>query len=258
MAYSKFKRARGRRTFRRRTQRGFRRRVRRIAFGIAEKKYLDYWFGFNLNNGAAAQYEEMPLPNNVTSEPMCRLPQEFTPVSLVQMIQQGFTRGTRVGNRIALDYIQLVISIAFDGSTFAADENMNGCVCRYQLIKPKGTPGTVAVSPYVSNVFRNSVQAMKDPDQMRTRKTSLDRQVRMAVTSTSVGGTALSGTGVPVIQHFIKMRGRQVQFNAVAALNQNMRQCANITDGDVWFQACAENPGMCYMAVGVRVCYRDA
>lgn len=257
MAYRKFRRVSYRRRFRRRARRGFRRRVRRVAMTIAEKKYYQYWFDAAPFSGTIGgnfpKFTAMPS-DKPSGTPYTA--QEFSFASLLANLQQGFTDGTRIGNRVFVDYIHIVINAIFAPAA-GADGTVNGCICRYSVQKVRGTSGSTAINPMTAGLF-HSVVGLKNPAYMRTRKTLLDRQIRMAYTSGSgTGVTNQGGTGTPLIQHYIPVK-RVVQFSGINTPDGDMSLTQYMMDNDIQFGACSQMANSCRLIVGVRVCFRDA
>ena len=127
MAYrSRFRRFRRRALGRGRRSRGgrvaFSRRVRRISYGIAERKYNDY------SMGADASTYNAPLVTDPGSAE-AKVSNRWLWLNLLGNITQGVGQGQRIGNKIFVRYVQL--SLNFQYSDAGTGMGVNGCRCRY-------------------------------------------------------------------------------------------------------------------------------
>lgn len=241
-----------RRSFRRRRRyrpraRNFRRRIRRIAFSIAEKKYAD----FALVPGDPVRHTAS-FDTNIVGISAYAVPANVRPMSVLNRIANGVETGQRIGNNIFVEYIQLTIYIAIKPNPTEVMMT-NGCLCRYGLYWDRASGG--AATPGIglfSNDFggsENGTTKLRDVYTLGKYKTLLDKQFRMAYfTSNNTSGTS-------VIQHYIPIK-RQINYRGPAALSAE--QVANMIKNDVFFTICASSAAMCYASIGVRVCYRDA
>jgi len=234
------------RRFRRIIRKRFRRNVRRIAFGIAEKKYYDYWIN-PVNNVVYTSY---------TGAVATQLSQTWTGASIVCTIPQGFSQGERIGNKIFLKYIQMSMYFAADPDE--VDMVVNGTVCRYMVLMNKNC-GKVAAS--ASDVFSSdatagkaSYGALRNFNTLSKYKVMLDRQHTMTVTSINAAdATANATTGAACVIHYIPVNKLFTFDSAVTS-----RTSANCPLTDIQLFACANVDTCCALKIKLRLCYTDA
>jgi len=260
-------RMRRRQPWRRSYRRRWNKRVRRIAFSIAEKKYLDICF--NPNEGVVH-----------STFALCGTGQlgiqwADNQVSLLGTMGQGAAEGERIGNRIFVKYVQLQLFFEMlpdkDGNGIDADTAGLGLYCRYMLLHDKQPGGTAIPRATMSTTFGQggtnipnaTVSAFKAFNTLRRYKTLLDKQHQRAITSmaydtaTPFKLNAASTTGAIVIQHYIPVN-KQYTFTQIGSATDMKAAAAVMQDGDLLFQVCPSDDACCKCFVGLRICYRDA
>lgn len=246
MAYRKFKRGRYARRARRGFKKMFRRRVRRIAMTIAEKKYYEW---------ICAPGEYVPSsttpPADMSSEgDKWKLFVGGLPRSLINTMPNGFGQGQRIGNKIFVEYVQLSFIYHFlppENPTMS----VNGCLARYGVYIDKkaggqATPGNGLLSILPGVYYPQA--SMRAYQTLGRYKTLLDRQTRISYPA------AQGGSGIPAIQHYIPIKRT---FNLTSA-GSNNRVTANMIENDLIMNWNCSHPDACYAFCLVRVCYRDA
>lgn len=255
MAYRKFKRMRrfgGRR--RRYSRRSFRRRVRRIAYGIAEKKYFEYQLRGGTNPLSFVITDPVAKPiRSVAGFVVNTTP---TPRSLINMIGQGLSSADRIGNKIFVEYIQLSIFVEMDTALGAGvpegTMRLNGCTMRYGVYYDKQAGGTNApLTRLYTGVGGGgwSYGDFRDNDTLGKYKTLRDKQVRIAYTDTGA-----AGSGIPAIQEYIPIK-REFTLTQQGV---DASSTVNMVRNDVGFVLSCNHDANCYAWVAVRVCFRDA
>lgn len=262
---------------RRMRRRTFTRRVRHIAFGIAEKKYWDYAFNPKDNLVVA----------NLNGTSTNKLAGSWANQgSLIACMPQGFAEGQRIGNQVIVKYIQLTILTQIAATANSGDQSVSadlaafGGFCRYMVLYdrqagvgsgasgsyPKATMtsqgGTWSVLPAAGgaqSMIADSV-AFRDYNTLKRYKVLLDKQHNMVPLSNAVQATGgfVINTGMRVVQYYIPIN-KMFQWNATAVTTNMQASTASLNGKDLVFQVCPSSAsGCCTMGVGVRVCYTDA
>lgn len=251
MAYrSRFRRFKRRALGRGRRSRGrvaFSRRVRRISYGIAERKYCDFSFG------ASADSYYPPLGSDPASA-QCKVPVQWSWLNLLGNITQGVGQGQRIGNKIFVRYIQL--NLNFQYSDAAAGMGVSGCRCRYVAAIDRQHGAAAAIGPGYftlgsSNPPLNAlnINAFRNSNTLGKFKTLLDKQHVMSYTGTSFA------SGVATVQHYIPIfREFQMTYEDSVFPNNG----ANFPKNALFFGSCSNHADMCGLSIDVRVCFTDA
>jgi len=276
MAYGlKRRRGKGRRT--KRSRKNFSRRVRRIVYSVAEKKY--YEFAFNPANGTSC-----PDFSTVSSEKLAG--GWGNQVSLLGAMPQGNGEGQRIGNKIRVKYVQLSTAFAMinqpnaggtAGTTTTQASNLMGMFCRYMVLldrQPGGTPcprqnmnasdtltfntGTGAAANNIA--ISGDPLNFRDFNLLKRFKVKMDKQHNSFTTST---GTTPSGgvgpsTGARIEQHYLPFKNREFTYTSNTATTNLKTAAAYMQNGDIIYQAAPMDTACCINMVKVRVCYTDA
>lgn len=243
----RFKRSR---RSRRRYGRAFSRRVRKIAYGIQEKKFYEYWFN-----------AQQTLAYSAPSASLSNIPigLDWMGGSLINTIQVGTANDQRIGHKIHVKYIQLNIFVAPDQTD--ANHIKNGMACRYMVLRDRNAAGQtmprqITQSQLVPGIVAQHRDlifgAFRHRDVLGRYKVLCDEQHLASYTSST------STTGTRVVQKFIKVN-RTFNFTSQApGPVPDMKETSNMNQGDLLFIACANMVDCCSMRVGVRVCFTDA
>lgn len=257
MAYRKFKRSRrfaGR--SRRRFRRSFGRRVRRIAYSIAEKKY--YQYALYGGTSGAPQLLTTAVVNPMTATASYAVAYGATPRSLINCVPLGFSDGERIGNKIFVEYVQLSFFIHFglvEADAMGANMAVNGCNMRYGVYYDRQAGGAAAPLVNLYEPMGGSTQwtygAFRNKATLGKYKTLRDKQIRVAYTDTSATSGA---SGIPAVQEYIPIK-RTFAYNGVAT---DTTVTSNLLRNDLAIVVSCNHNTSCYIWIGVRVCYRDA
>lgn len=252
MAYrSRFRRFRRRALGRGRRSRGgrvaFSRRVRRISYGIAERKYCDYSMGAD----AIAYYP--PLGSNPGSAE-AKVSNQWKFLNLLGNITQGVGQGQRIGNKIFVRYIQLNLNFQYDEAS--AGMGVNGCRCRYvaAIDRQHGSLATIGNGFFVTGsstapLVDLNVNAFRSSNTLGKFKTLLDKQHVLSYT-----GSAFA-SGVATVQHYIPIF-REFQMTYEDSVTPT--SAANFPKNALFFGSCSNHTAMCGLTIDVRVCFTDA
>lgn len=261
-----------RRNYRRRRNYSFK-RIRNIAFSIAEKKYWQFCFNPNealLSAGLSSLGTNQMALNWFGNQ-----------VTLLGNMPQGPAEGQRIGNRIFVKYIQLQIFFEMlpdaTGAGIDGDTSLYGMFCRYMVLldkQPGGTPiprinMDTSFGGGGANVPAATVSAFRDFNVLRRFKVLLDKQHQRCVTAAAWKNTIAGGgtdtapklvgtmSGTIVLQHYIPVN-KQFTYTAVGSATDMKAAGAVMQDGDLIYQSCPSDSACCKNYVAVRVCYRDA
>jgi len=235
------------RSYSRWRKRLFANRVRRISYGIAEKKYFEGYFTPGSHTYTGTAPGDLNNANTVVpvnwNDSQC---------SLLNLIPFGTGQGERIGNMIFVRYIQLVILIVVD----VADEPLIGGQCRYMVIHDKNHGGNNYPQPimqYQSTAGTDKFvtwASLKNRDQLARFKTLLDVQHLTHQTS----ATTVSGSRQ--IVHYIPVN-RRIRFTTEQA-GTNLQTASNLPMDDIVFQMASNSANCCRCIVYSRVCFTDA
>lgn len=226
------------------------RRFRRIAFDIAETKYLEL-----------GPYTPTTIPNWVlqaAANPAGNAQNGFSHMSLLNMMAQGTANNQRIGNKVFIKYIQLFICLA------PATGFTTGGTCRYLVLMDDMAAGTVPTlpgtylnpagqGPHLTDLTAANAGAQiwnpKNPDLFKRFKTLLDRQHNMNVYASGVG------TPTPVIQHYIPIN-KVFQYKAGGAANLGTND--QLPETTLNFYLGADAKDCCRVSVYWRVAFKDS
>lgn len=213
--------------------------VKRVAYGICEKKYYEFPTVYNMHSG---------LDDNAVMTSG-----GWYIISLVNAIRVGTDVTQRIGRQIYIRYIQLSIDFTGDGDILA-----NGAVCRYVVAHDKGCAGVQATAPVIwGNGAGNSTgsqgfSALRNTDNMRRFNILLDRQHNVTQLTQNAGVGTYTSRGI--IQHYIPIF-KKVNYDTDGA---TVISSPNLVKDDYLFMVAPSQANCCIARLYWRVCFNDA
>lgn len=264
-------RRRANRRWRKFIRRRFTKRVRRVAYSIAEKKYFQFWI-----NAGVGSLGSAPPSDYVTSNLAATTSDIWRFWSFLNGIQQGAANNQRIGNNIFVRYVHIslyfVPTPAANGDAVVRD---TGSICRYVIVRDRKHGGGQVAATTPSTVYYpapgdqywdpaalgtgaaalGNVLALRNNLTMGRYQTYLDMQ--HVVSSMSANATDGTMTGTKVVQHFIKVF-KPFQYRTVGSVTDFTTASDSMAKTDLQFGIASNAAGCCRVTAFVRVCYNDA
>lgn len=236
-----------------------RQRIRRIAFSIQEKKYLEYVF----NPKEKVRGATFGGINTTTAF----LTDDWnSQVSLLCTLQQGNSVSTRMGNRINVKYVQISNYFLMNNNPTGAGTDLGatqfGMFCRYMMLLDKQPGGTTLPRANMDTfagagaIVGSTVMAFRQFNLLRRFKVLLDAQHQRHLTGNIQAIGNVPTTGGIVLQHYVKIN-RQFTFTSTGSAT-DMSAADNMQDGDILYQCAPSVAACCLNVVMVRICFTDA
>lgn len=215
------------------------RRMRTVAYSVAEKKYHEY-----IANPETNADDFNALTNT-----------GWFSLSCLNGIGVGTAQNQRVGRKIYVRYILLSFYFAQDGSP---DNLTNGATCRYAVVHDRGCNGT---TPGAASVFSNDVSqlagtasfaSMRNYDGMNRFRMLLDRQ--HAVTQFDSTAARATFSALRVIQHYVPVF-RTIQYTGGATSNNG---ATSLLKDDIRAWVSPSTANCCIVRVACRTVFNDA